>query len=94
MGSGDNQTCIYGGFDDDLMARRNCKHSGLADTPMARRNCIGRGVWGSVEYCECFTQITRMYQDFIDVRYGLNMLHIDHTFCRAAFIFSSQLHLR
>ena len=74
MGSSDNLECIYGGFDDDLMTRRNCKRSGLSDTPMARRNCTGRGVWGSVEYCECFTQITSMYQVFINVRYGLKMI--------------------
>ena len=42
---------------------RPCVYSGFGENPMARRECLEKGSWSDVMYDECFTLITSMYQD-------------------------------
>ena len=42
----------------------NCSFSGDSVNPVARRTCGPGGVWQNIDYNQCNTFITMMYQEF------------------------------
>ena len=70
MGTAELQPCVYSGF---------------GDNPIARRECLEKGTWSSVMYDECFTMITSMFQDISLVSSNINYVTVFfmeiHIFC-------------
>lgn len=56
----------WSGSNVGTVAHHMCIYFGFGDNPVASRPCNEGGVWGDVEYDECFTLSTSMYQD-IDI---------------------------
>ena len=46
----------------EATSRLPCNYSGLKDDPMTYRLCGSQREWGTIDYDECFTYITMLYQ--------------------------------